>query len=92
MFKNHISLFSINADITKRNGILTPVEAFDTDRKIDDGLPDTGLVGASGSWAGGAYAATSCYSGSGSASTYDTAVAANKNQPNCQMQFAYDWD
>lgn len=93
VFNNHISLFSIySTDITKRAGILTPIEANDLDKKIDDGVPDTGIVGGSGSYDGSAYVATGCYSGTGSTSTYDITVAANKNAQNCQMQFAYDWN
>jgi prepilin-type N-terminal cleavage/methylation domain-containing protein len=90
---NHISIFSVLAsNITKRAGILTPTEAFSIDSKIDDGIPDYGLVGGSGGYASGAYAAASCYSGTGSTSTYDSAVSANKDVQNCQMQFAFDWD
>ena len=91
IFNNHVSLFSVYSDITKRAGAFTPIEAFDSDKKIDDGVPDTGLVSASGSYTGSAYESTGCYSGVGSASTYDTADATNKESQNCQMQFAFDW-
>jgi prepilin-type N-terminal cleavage/methylation domain-containing protein len=93
-YTNHISLFSVDGtDITKRAGILTPTEARGIDDKYDDGVPDYGMIGASGSGTySAAYVATGCYSGTGSTSTYDSAVAANKNSPNCQMQFVYEKD
>lgn len=95
-FKNHISLFSVySADITKRAGVITPIEAYEIDKKVDDGVPDTGLVGGSGSWTGAAYAATGCYRVSGATTVYETDNVTNttyKNAPGCQMQFAYDWD
>lgn len=91
-FNNHVSVFSINSTITKRSGILTPVEALAIDTKTDDGKPDTGLVGGSGSWSGSAYVSTGCYSGTGSSSAYLSADATYKAQFGCQMQFAYDWN
>lgn len=95
-FKNHISLFSIySVNITKRAGTVTPVEAYDIDKKVDDGVPDTGLIGASGSWTGSAYAATGCYRSTGATSLYEKDNVTNttyKNANGCQMQFAYDWD
>ncbi len=92
-FNNHVNVSSILAtNMEKRAGVLTPIEAYDIDRKVDDGVPDTGLVGGSGSYNGSAYVATGCYSSTGSGSTYDTAIAANKNVQGCQMQFAYDWN
>ncbi len=89
-FNNHISVSAPSG--TKRYGAFTPIEAKEIDQKIDDGVPDTGLVGGSGNWTGAAYAATGCYSSTGSSSTYDTAVAANNKMRYCQMQFAYDWN
>lgn len=91
-FNNHINLFAVNSTITKRSGIVTPIEALSIDQKIDDGVPDTGLVGGEGSWNGSAYVATGCYSSTGSASTYDTAIVPNNNSRGCQMLFAYDWN
>jgi prepilin-type N-terminal cleavage/methylation domain-containing protein len=91
-FNNHISLFAIHSTMTKRAGILTPIEAYSIDVKTDDGVPDTGFIGASAGWNGSAYTSAGCYSGVGVSSKYDTAVAANKDTTNCQMQFAYDWN
>ncbi len=92
-FNNYVNIFSIyTTNNDYRAGIVTPIEANNIDTKIDDGIPDYGFVGGSGSYTGAAYAATGCYSGTGATSTYDTAVAGNKNAYNCQMQFAYDWD
>ncbi len=91
-FNNHINLFSIYSTITYRAGTITPVEALEIDKKIDDGVPDTGMVGGSGSHNGTNYVATGCYSGTGSTSLYLSADATYKNQPGCQMLFAYDWD
>lgn len=91
-FNNHVSVFAINTNTAYRSGVLTPIEAMDIDKKTDDGIPDFGLVGASGSYNGTNYVATGCYSGTGKTSTYDSAVAANKDKTYCQMQFAYDWD
>jgi prepilin-type N-terminal cleavage/methylation domain-containing protein len=92
-FNNHVALFSIlPGNATKRAGVVTPIEAFFLDQKVDDGIPDTGLVGSSGPFSGANYAATGCYSGAGAASTYDMGVAANKEAKNCQMLFGYDWN
>lgn len=93
-FNNVINVFTVATTTTRRSGALTPVEAFSIDEKMDDGIPDTGFVGASGAYntTDSAYRASPCYSGTGSTSTYDSAVANNKNSPGCQMLFGYDWE
>ncbi|MDB2414279.1 prepilin-type N-terminal cleavage/methylation domain-containing protein [Rickettsiales bacterium] len=91
-FKNHVNVFAVyTGDATRRMGVVSPVEAYSIDVKMDDGNPDLGFVGGSGSWTGAAYAATDCYTNTGSSATYDTAVANKKNLLGCQMHFAYDW-
>jgi hypothetical protein len=92
-FKNHVNLFSIyGTNITKRAGVLTPVEARNIDEKIDDGIPDYGMVGGAGSYTGSAYAATGCYTGTGNTSTYESSNATYKSTNSCQMLFGYDKD
>ena len=92
LFNNHVSVFAISAsDATRRVGVISPVDARAIDQKIDDANPDQGFVGASGSYNGSAYVSTGCYSGTGSSASYNTTTS-DKDQPNCQMQFAYDWD
>lgn len=90
-FKNHVNVASIYASNTaKRAGALSPVEAKSIDDKVDDGIPDYGFVSGSGSYTGAAYAATGCYSGTGTTSLYETGNATYKDANGCQMQFAYD--
>lgn len=92
-FNNHINIFTVYSDDDDfRAGAVSPIEAQNIDDKIDDGIPDFGFVGSSGSYTGLAYAATGCYSGTGSTSTYLTANATYKDADGCQMLFAYDWD
>lgn len=87
---NHIAVFGIYvSDISKRDGIFTPNEAKDIDAKLDDGNPDTGFIGGSGGWNGSAYAATGCYTGSGTAASYEQD---DDNEEGCQILFGYDWD
>jgi hypothetical protein len=92
-FNNHVMLFAVyGADSTKRSGALTPVEAYLLDKKVDDGVPDTGIVSGEGSYSGTTYAATGCYNNAGSASTYNVNIAPYKDAKGCQMMFAYDWN
>ncbi len=91
-FNNHVSLFSVYSNIAYRGGVVSPIQARDIDIKLDDGIPDFGFVGASAGYNGSAYTATGCYTGSGSTSAYATTSAATRDSPNCQMQFAYDWN
>jgi len=92
-FNNHVSLFSVySADSTKRGGAITPIEAYFLDQKVDDGVPDTGLVVGEGSYNGSAYASTGCYSNTGSSSKYNANTSPDKDLKGCQMMFAYDWN
>jgi prepilin-type N-terminal cleavage/methylation domain-containing protein len=89
-FNNHIAVFAINSNDDYRDGILTPLEAYEIDTKIDDGLPDYGFVGASAGYAGGYSTTTPCYTGTGATSVYQNANATYKDATGCQMQFSYD--
>ncbi len=92
-YNNHVTFFSIyDSNNDYRGGAVSPIEAYNIDKKVDDGIPDFGLVTGSAGWSGAAYLASTCYSGTGNLSTYDSAVVANKDEPNCQINFAYDWD
>lgn len=92
-YNNNITVFSIfSSDDDKRDGAFTPIEARSIDKKMDDGLPDFGFIGASGAWTGSAYEATGCYTGTGDSSAYASADASLQNEEGCQVHFAYDWD
>ena len=92
-FNNHIALFAINSNSNYRDGVFTPLQASNIDSKIDDGIPDNGMVGSGPCWDGSDYeTVTPCYTGAGATSSYQVANDAFKNRTGCQMQFAYDWD
>lgn len=91
-YDNHVTVFAVyTSNDDYREGTLTPIEASNIDKKLDDGLPDFGFVGASGSYTGSAYAATGCYSGTGASSVYLTSDSSYKEEDGCQVHFAYDW-
>lgn len=91
-FNNHVALFAINSNTNYRDGVLTPLQASSIDTKIDDGIPDNGMVGASPGWDGDYGTIAPCYTGAGATSLYQVANDAFKNKFGCQMQFAIDWD
>ncbi len=90
-FLNHIAVFSIASDSKTRQGALTPIEAFELDKKIDDGNPDTGFVGAEGEYNNGSYGSKACYSNIGKDAFYESNNKEYKDLAGCQMFFAYDW-
>jgi len=91
-FNNHLVVFSVYLNDDYRIGAISPIDALSIDKKLDDGIPDFGLVGGSGSYNGTSYGAENCYSGTGNASTYNADDATYKDQKECQMHFAYDWN
>lgn len=87
----HVTVFSVSDGARNiRSGAMTPVEALNMDTKLDDGLPDTGLIWGSGSYGASLYVATGCYRGTGVTATYVSADPAYKDIPGCQMHFQYD--
>lgn len=92
-FNNFVNIFSVYADDDDyRDGLITPIEALSIDRKTDDGNPDAGLIGASSGYNGSGYLATGCYTNTGANAKYASDNDNLKNEPVCQMMFAYDWD
>ncbi len=89
-FNNHIVVFAISDKKQERTGVLTPVEAFEIDKKIDDGNPDSGFVGAIGKYEAG-YTPKPCYKGRGSEAIYESANKEYKDLESCQLLFALDW-
>lgn len=94
-FDNHLNFFAVAVGtVTERQGVVSPIEAFGIDHKIDDGFPDSGFVGAQGNWNGSSYSIVGCYADAGASDhgTYLSADATFKNREDvCQMMFAYDW-
>jgi hypothetical protein len=87
-FMNHVNVFSAAAGGSTRAGVFTPEEAMQIDSKIDDGIPDSGLVGANGAFSAGEYRKSGCYTGVGSGAVYDVAAI----EATCQMYFGYNWE
>jgi len=89
--KHHITIFSVS-DVSGvvRGASITPTEAFNMDTKLDDGLPDTGLIWGSGDYEGSAYQPTGCYRGTGVEAVYLSADPDYKNSIGCQVHFQYD--
>lgn len=95
-FNNFINIFSVSTlDVIRRAGVVSPIEAFTIDKKIDDGFPDSGFVGAQGNWDGiSDYLEDECYSDTGLADkgrylSDDDDVKDLDSK--CQLFFAYDW-
>lgn len=93
-FDNHLNFFTISPyDQSERNGIVSPVEAWGIDLKMDDGNPDLGDVGASGGMARGDNTAniSRCFVNRGAAADYQTDDSDLKDGINhCQMLFKYN--
>ena len=74
---------------------MTPIEAYNIDIKVDDGMPNTGAVQQHGTSASTTAAFTdngdaACISGNTSADTYIRTITAGGNQPNCILRLRFN--
>lgn len=94
-FNNFINFFTKSSANRRRAGAMSPIEAYNIDKKIDDSFPDSGFIAAQGIWNGTDYDPAGCYTDSGNndKGIYLAADDTVKNEKrNCQLFFAYDWD